>query len=151
MQMNMKYLLPCRAAIRKKKIDAFRVDLAQTQGSGNPLCGAEQMRTDFFVEFGQTWGMPVRNDENMTGIDWLKVHKGHATCIPMDNACWPLAGLDLAEEAVIHCLRRFDRYWPRSDDRGRPLPKCRSVQGSGGCQSASQPGSAWAGIGWAIR
>jgi hypothetical protein len=77
-QMNMKYFLPRRLAVREGEIHSFAPDLALIQCRGEALRYAEHMRAFFLVQIRKASGMSVGNYERVSGIDGLNVHESRA-------------------------------------------------------------------------
>ena len=73
-QMNVKYFLPCRLAVREADIYPFTLDPAITQ-CGNTLRDAKRLRAFFLVQLRKVTGMPVGNYKRMPWIDGLMVQK----------------------------------------------------------------------------
>ena len=72
-QMNMKYFLPCRLAVREADIDPFTLDLAISQRCGNMPRDAKHMRAFFLVQPCKVRRMSVGNYQRVPGIDGLMV------------------------------------------------------------------------------
>src|SRR5215475_4170368 len=85
-QVNVKYLLPCRLAVCEEEIYPFTIDPALAQCRGDRLRDAEHMRAFFLVQFRKVTGMSVGNYEHMSWIDRLNVHKSRAAVISIDHA-----------------------------------------------------------------
>jgi hypothetical protein len=90
-QMNVKYFLPRRSAVRKADIHAFTLDPAVSQRPGKAPRNAKQLRAFFFVQLRKVTGMPVRNYQRMPGIDGLMVQKGRAAIVLINHADFKLA------------------------------------------------------------
>jgi hypothetical protein len=109
-QMNMKYFLPCRLAVRKADIHAFTLDSAIRQRSGKTPRNEKHLRALFLVQLRKVTGMPVRNYKRMPGIDGLMVQKSRAAIILVNHAGLKLARQYLAKYAIIRLAHRI-RPW----------------------------------------
>jgi hypothetical protein len=90
-QMNVKYFLPRRLAVRKADIHAFTLDPAVSQRHGKTPRDAKHLRAFFLVQFRKVTGMLVRNYKRMPGVDGLLVQKSRATIILINHADFKLA------------------------------------------------------------
>jgi hypothetical protein len=90
-QMNVKYFLPRRLAVRKADIHAFAFDPAISQRPGKTPRDAKQLRAFFLVQLRKVTGMPVRNYKRMPGVDGLMVQKSRAAIVLKNHADFKLA------------------------------------------------------------
>jgi hypothetical protein len=90
-QMDVKYFLPRRSAIRKADIYPFTLNPAITQCHGNTLRDAKHMRAFFLVQIHKARGMSVGNYERMSGIDRLNVHESRAAIILVNHTDFQFA------------------------------------------------------------
>jgi hypothetical protein len=106
-QMNMKYFLPRRFAVREEKIHSFAPDLALIQCRGKALRYAEHMRAFFFFQICKASGVSVGNYKRVSGIDGLNVKKGRAAIILVNHADFQFARKYLAKYAVIRLAHNY--------------------------------------------
>jgi len=90
-QVNVKYLLPCRLAVCEEEIYSFALDPTLAQCRGDRLRDAEHLSAFFLVQFRKVTGMSVGNYERVSGIDGPNVHKSRAAIILIDHADFRLA------------------------------------------------------------
>ena len=94
MQVNVKNSLRGRFPIRQKEVHplTFQVSFAQ-RGGDVPRC-AEHPRALVIFQVRQVRSVPVRDDQQMTGVDGLDIHKkGRAGVVPVDEAGVRLSGV----------------------------------------------------------
>jgi hypothetical protein len=90
-QMNVKYFLPRRLAVRKADIHAFTLDPAITQRPGKTPRNAKHLRAFFLVQLRKVTGMPVGNYKRMSGVDGLMIQKSRAAIVLINHADLKLA------------------------------------------------------------
>jgi hypothetical protein len=105
-QMNVKYFLPCRLAVRKADIHTFTLDPAITQCPGNALRDAKHMRAFFLAQPCKVWRMSVGSYQRVPGIDRFNVHESRAAIILMNHADLKFARQYLAKYAVIRLAHK---------------------------------------------
>jgi len=74
-QVNVKYLLPCRLAVCEEEIYPLTLEPALAQRRGNTLRDAKHLSAFFLVQFRKVTGMSVGNYERVSRIDGLNVHE----------------------------------------------------------------------------
>jgi len=101
MQMNVKYFLSRRLAVRKADVHAFALDSAVSQRPGKTPSNTKHPRAFFLVQLRKVTGMPVRNYKRMSGVDGLMIQKSRAAIILINQADFKLACHYLANYTVV--------------------------------------------------
>lgn len=86
MKVNMKNFLIGGLAIGQEKVDALTLDTAIPKCCCYLLRNAKHLSAGFCVQISQICGVAIGDDQNMTCIDRLNVHKRGAMFVSINDA-----------------------------------------------------------------